>query len=161
MFVADSDNKIRPVNETEKQQQEAENKVQVAEISVGRETREAIEGAEIPSGEVSESEKKAQEGYTGPSATGGVATSVKIKTQQLPSFKVMKKEVENSLKKEMKDLRKKIQHIMDKGGPVEAYQLNGLIAYLRRLQEIISSLAHATGEFVKDLWLKYVKKEIN
>ncbi|MBN1494704.1 hypothetical protein JW911_03140 [Candidatus Peregrinibacteria bacterium] len=160
MIVGDSDNKIRVEKEFEKERQEAEHKEHEAEILVGTETREAIKEAVIPSGEVSEKEKKAQEGYAGPAVSGTAAQGAAIKISTLPSLKVMKKEVERSLKKEMKELRKKIRHIMDKGGPVEAYQLNGLIAYLRRLQEILASLAHATGEFIKDLWLKYVKKEI-
>jgi len=157
--MGDTDNKLRQEKEADKEIREAEHKEHEAEISVGVETREAIEEAEIPSGEVSEKEKKSQEGYTGPQVSGGAVTGIQTTAVQLPSFKVMKKEVEQSLKKEIKELRKKINHIMDKRGSLEAYQLNGLISYLRRLQEIIASLAHATGEFIKDLWLKYVKKE--
>jgi len=161
--MSDSNKKTIPETqglEHEKPEVKTGQEERKAEITVGIETREAIEEAEIPTGEISEEEKRAQEGYAGAKGAGKITTGAKKTVPSLPDIKVMKKEVEKSLKEEMKDLRKKINHVMNKGGTLEAYQLNGLIAQLRRLQEILASLAHATGEFVKELWYKYVKKQI-
>jgi len=159
----DSNKKTTPEThglEHEKPEAKTSQEERKAEITVGIETREAIEEAEIPTGEISEEEKRTQEGYAGGSGAGKAASGAQKAVPSLPGVKVMKKEVEKSLKDEMKDLRKKINNVMNKGGGLDAYQLNGLIAQLRRLQEILASLAHATGEFVKELWYKYVKKQI-
>ena len=162
-MMGDANKKINPEiqgQEHERPEAEREKEKREAEISVGIETREAIEGAEIPSGEISEHEGKAKEGYAGGvSPLSGAAGGAQMKIVKIPEVKVMKKEVERSVIKEMKELQKKIRHVMEKSGNVEAYQLNGLIANLRKLQEILASLVYATGEFIKDLWLKYVKKE--
>jgi hypothetical protein len=159
-MMADTHKKINPdVQGQEHERPEAEREKREAEISVGIETREAIEGAEIPSGEVSEKEGEAKEGYAGTADGKTTPGGALVKKEKIPDVKVMRKEVERSVIQEMKLLQKKIRHVMEKSGTVDAYQLNGLIANLRKLQEILASLVYATGEFIKDLWLKYVKKE--
>jgi len=160
--MADTHKKINPEvqgQEHERPEAEREKEKREAEISVGIETREAIEGTEIPSGEVSEKEGEAKEGYAGTASGKTAAGGALVKKERIPEVNVMRKEVERSVKKEMKELQKKIRHVMEKSGTVDAYQLNGLIANLRKLQEILASLVYATGEFIKNLWLKYVKKE--
>jgi len=155
--MSDPAKKIAPESqEQERLETERERESQGVEISVGKETREAIEGTEIPSGEISEKTGQGKEGYTGVAGGKGVVT-VK-KDERMPEVKIMKKEVEKSVRKEMKILQKRIRQVMEKPGSVEAYQLNGLIANLRKLQEILASLVYATGDFIKDLWFKYVKK---
>ncbi|MFO7667100.1 MAG: DUF1731 domain-containing protein [Desulfobacterales bacterium] len=67
-MMSDPVKKIRTENqgqEVDKPELERTREGQSVEISVGKETREAIEGAEIPSGEISESERKSKEGYDG------------------------------------------------------------------------------------------------
>jgi hypothetical protein len=156
--MSDPTKKIAPESqEQERLETERERENQGVEISVGKETREAIEGTEIPSGEISEKTGQGKEGYTGVAGGKGVVTIKK--DERIPEVKVMKKEVERSVRKEMKILQKRIRQVMEKPGSVEAYQLNGLIANLRKLQEILASLVYATGDFIKDLWFKYVKKE--
>lgn len=145
--------------EQERLKSEQKKEGQAVEISVGKETREAIEEAEIPSGEISEAERKTKEGYTGASTAGVSGKAAAVKPEKLPGINIMKRQVEYSVKKEMKILQKKIRQVMEKSGPIDAYKLNGLIANLRKLQEILASLLYATGDFIKDLWFKFVKKE--
>ena len=57
---------------------------------------------------------------------------------------------------EIKEMKKKIDHVMKKGGAFEAHKLNDLIAQLRHLKELLSSIAHATGKAIKEMWAKYV-----
>ncbi|MCD6109330.1 hypothetical protein J7J83_01045 [bacterium] len=143
----------------EEEQQQAK-EVHEAKTEVGLEAGEIIQSAEVPSGEVSEYEKKNKEGNNG----GGIADQAKtqaglITKPTYPSVKKMSSQVEKELKKEIKDLHKKVKSVMKKKGNLDAAQLNTLMARLRKLKDVLASLAYATADIVRDMWHKYVKSE--
>jgi hypothetical protein len=143
----------------EKPERKEGKEVKEAKISVGIEAGEIIEGAEVPSGEVIETEKKKKEGYTGGAAPVTSVTAAKAHLKPLPPVHKMVAQVEHELKSEIKDLKKKVKSVMKQGGVFEASQLNILIAKLRRLKEVFASLAFATADMIKELWVKYVKEK--
>lgn len=144
----------KPSKEPEKTEAK---EVSEAKISVGLEAGEIIEEAEVISGEVSEKERKGKEGYAGKGSAAGIKAA-KRKMMPPPSVPRMKIEIKHQLKKEIKQLNKKIKKVIKKKGEFEPYQLNNLIKKLRNLKEVFSSLAYATAEMIKDLWVKYVKE---
>lgn len=125
-------------------------------ISVGMEAGEIIESVGIGSGKISEKEKKAQGKYGEKFGTKSSKT-IKRQIKAPPSVPKMKSQVKSQLKKEIRHMNKKIKKVMRKGGDFEPYQLNKLVKKLRNLKEILSSLAYATTEMLRDLWIKYVK----
>ena len=133
-------------------------KTKVAVDLQGIETVEGAETAEISSDKISETEQKAKDQYSG-SGSGTQTQTIQGALRPLPSPEVMRKEVKKALKKEMKDLHKKINRVINKGGNIEAHKLNTLIAKLRSLRELLSKMAHATSEFIKDLWMRFVKEK--
>lgn len=173
MKMADTDNKMGGNPETGKEEiktaetpriSEGETKeVEKTKVSVdlgGLEAVESAEEAEAPSGQISEKESKAKDKYAG--AGGGAQVQTAAATfQPLPATKVMKSQVKHELTKEIKDLHKKIKKVMSRKGYVEAHQLSMLTAQLRKLREILASLAHATADLVKDLWMRFVKEKQN
>ncbi|MFC1655264.1 hypothetical protein ACFL3C_00155 [Patescibacteria group bacterium] len=170
--MADTDNKmgINPesgkegIKTVEKPQvRESDGReVEKAKVSVdlgGLETSEGAEAAEASSDKVSEKESKAKDQYTGAGTGGTQDQSAATILKPLPPTKVMKSQVKHELKREIKDLHKKIKKVMNKKGTVEAHQLNTLMAQLRRLREMLASLAHATADLIKDLWMRFVKEK--
>ncbi|MFC1810828.1 hypothetical protein ACFLZH_04980 [Patescibacteria group bacterium] len=130
--------------------------VKEATISVGIEAGEIIEGAEVTTGEVSEGEKQAKEGYAGGGAgTAAGAAAIKRK-MAVPSIGKMTRQVQKELKKEIKFLNKKVKKIVKER---DANSLNSLVARLRELHKILSKLASATADMIKDLWISYVKEK--
>lgn len=150
--------KERHLTEAEKQR---EKELEKAAAEVGVEAGEVVEAAEaveVPTGEVSEKEKKAKEGYAGGAAAVTAAQITGTAAIPFPSTKVMRAQVVQELKKEIKNLQKKVKRVMNQPpGKFEPHNINTLMARLRRLSETLSNLVHATGDFVKDLWIKYVR----
>lgn len=150
----EKENKVDTLEKRHEEQKPDLKEVHEAKIEVG----EIIEGAEVPSGEVSESEKKTKEGDSGGAATTGSTQAAQIQKQKLPSVKKMGAQVEKELKKEIKDLHKKVKHVMKKSGNLDAVELNTLMARLRHLKETLAELAYATADAIKELWYKYVQR---
>lgn len=150
--------KVETLEKRHEGQKPESKEVHEAKSEVGAEAGEIIEGAEIPSGKISESEKKKKEGDSGGTAGKATTQSTKIEEEKLPSVKRMSSQVENELKKEIKDLHKKIKSVMKKNGAVDAAQLNTLMARLRQLKEVLASIAYATADAIKEMWYKYVQK---
>ncbi len=172
MYMADTDNKMGVNPESGKEQVKTAEKPQVrkmekeevekAKVSVdlgGLETAEGAEAAEISPDKVSEKESKAKDQYAGTGAATTQNQSAAATFQPLPATKIMKSQVQRELKKEIKSLHKKIKKVMNKKGTVEAHQLNILTAQLRKLRELLASLAHATTDLIKDLWMRFVKEK--
>ncbi len=132
--------------------------IKEATISVGIEAGEVIEGAETGTGEISESEKTTKEGYAGGTGTGAGKYVQGVRKLKYPSVDKMSNQVEKELKKEMKSLNKKIKQIIKQR---DANSLNSLVARLRELQRILSKLANATADIIKDFWIAYVKDKNN
>jgi len=155
MLMSDTDK-----NKVEHRESEAEKiqPEQIRENEAGVETTISIEGViegiEESSGEVKEGEKAGREGYTGGKAAKQAAISARL--PKLPSLKQMRAQVEDELKKQIKEMHNKINHVMKKRGNFEADKLNELVARLRHLKDLLSSLARATADAIKELWRKYV-----
>jgi hypothetical protein len=131
--------------------------IKEATISVGIEAGEIIGETEAGSGEISESERTKKEGYAGGGAGAGIYSQGSRKLKY-PSVEKMSHQVEKELNKEMKFLNKKIKRIVKER---DANSLNSLVARLRELQRILSKLANATADIIKDLWISYVKDKNN
>lgn len=144
--------------ETPKQRQEGK-EVKEASISVGLEAGEIIESAEEVSGHVSESEQKRKEGDKGGSLTQGAATAgtKAVKAPFPPTFK-MTHQVKKQLERDIKVLNKKVNQVMKAKGGLDAEKLNKLVEALRELRRILSNLASATAETIRNLWISHVKE---
>jgi hypothetical protein len=144
--------------EAPKQRQEGK-EVKEASISVGLEAGEIIEGAEEVSGHVSESERKSKEGYAGGAKTQGAAATGKSAKPVFPPVFKMTHQVKKQLKKDIKVLNKKVKQVMKQKGNLDAEKLNTLVEALRELKRILSNLASATAETIRNLWITHVKEK--
>ncbi len=82
------------------------------------------------------------------------ASEIKAKLlQNLPSEKRMVKDIENTLSKEMKVLRKRANMAIKLGN---AFEFTNIIAKIREMKNTIANLAHATYEMIRNIWLKIV-----
>lgn len=165
--MADNKHNVRPeaveapkpkTSEAPKQRQEGK-EVKEASVSVGLEAGEIIENAEEVSGHVSEDEQKRKEGDSGGSMTQGSAKSASqtVKAAFPPVFK-MTHQVKKQLKKDIKVLNKKVNQVMRAKGGLDAEKLNKLVEALRDLRQILSNLASATAETIRNLWISHVKE---
>lgn len=139
------------------EQKPDEKEVHEAKTEIGIEAGEIIEGTELSADEVSESEKKKKEGDTG-GAAGTKTQTNQIQEEKFPSVRKMSSQVEKELRKEIRDLHKKVKSVMKRSGNLDAVELNSLMARLRQLKEALAELAYATADAIKDLWYKYVKR---
>lgn len=73
----------------------------------------------------------------------------------LPPQEVMIKQIRQRLRNQEKHLTKRFTKLKKKAN-THAFQLNIVVAQLRKIREFFSLLAHATYEMVKHLWLKIV-----
>jgi ElaB/YqjD/DUF883 family membrane-anchored ribosome-binding protein len=165
--MADSDNikqeniqKVETPKAKEIQQNEATEKKEEVPSELQEIQQELVEQlpeeALEPSGKISEKEKAAKEKYIGGKTQ---ATTTQKKAKFLPPPNIMKKQVKKELKKEIKYLQRKIRKVMHKKGNFQAYEVNILIAKLRKLKEILKTLAYATQEVIKELWIRFVKQK--
>ncbi|MBA4336755.1 hypothetical protein C0416_03200 [bacterium] len=156
-FGVETENKVDTLEPGRVEQKPDTKEVHEAKTSVGIEAGEIIEGSEVSNEEVSESEKRQKESYSGGSTGANTSQLAGTKEPEYPSINKMAAQVENELKKEIKDLQKKISAVMRKGKNLDAAHLNSLVSRLRQLKEALASLAYATVDAIKDLWHRYVK----
>ncbi len=151
-----SEEKLKTAETAETPKRGEGKEVKEATISVGIEAGEIIEGAEVPGGKVSETEGKGKEGYAGGGA-GAVAGKTPAGARKLkyPGVKKMSNQVEKELSMQMKNLNKKIKKVVKEK---DANSLNLLVARLRELKRLLSKLATATSDMIKDMWIVYVKE---
>lgn len=124
------------------------------------EAAETSEGVELSEGKVSEGlgEDKAQAPVGGAkrSYTADEIEAIRAKLlAALPSQAIMVKQIKNTLYAQEKKLTKKMKK-MGKKAHKYAFELNIVVAQLRKIREYFSVLAHATYEVIKTLWLKIV-----
>lgn len=124
------------------------------------EGKDGAEDAEMGSGKVSEGlgEDKAHAAQTGGKAQRSDDEIEAIRAKLLaaiPPQAVMIKQIKNKLLKEERVLTKRMGKLR-KRSHREAWQLTIVVAKLRKIREYFSTLAHATYEMVKHLWLKIV-----
>jgi len=147
---------------SEKPKADAEVKLKTAEVLQTEtvEGAESQEGVEAGLGKVSENatEDKAHApaagGAKGYSADEIEAIRAKL-LAALPPQDVMIKQIRNKLYKQEKVLNKRMKKLQKKSH-IQAFELNIVVAQLRKVSEYFSSLAHATYELIKHLWLKIV-----
>jgi hypothetical protein len=125
------------------------------------------ESAEVQ-GEVSEIMKEQSE-QKGDSFGGKKATKKARATQQMtaaqikakllktaPSQATMIRQVTREIEKEIKYLNKRASKVIRKPGSVNAFELNNIVKKVRELKSLLISLAKATVDAAKTLWLRFV-----
>jgi hypothetical protein len=129
-------------------------------VGPGVEAGEGSEQAEFSEGKVSETageDKKKSSG--GAFKAAQAADEVEIirarLLQNLPTKRVMVREIKRTLQRQEVVLEKQYKKLRRKGHK-EAYRLNGVVAQMRHVREFFSKLADATFEIIKQLWLKIV-----
>lgn len=124
------------------------------------EAAEGQEAVELSEGKISEqtSEDKRYAPYTG-AGRGYSADQIEAIRAKLlaaiPPQEIMVKQIKNKLFKDRRDLAKRMKKVIGKADR-KAFELNIIVAQLRKISEYFSLLAHATYELVKTLWLKIV-----
>lgn len=124
-----------------------------------------VEGAGIETGEVSEvlSENKEQKGDSpnqstakkvDPKARRAQVTAKLLKKAPKPAQ--MRQEIKKEIEAEIKYLRKKALKMVIAPGKVNYYEMNNLIKKIRELKGLLRTLAKATLENIKTLWLRFV-----
>ena len=133
----------------------------------GAKVAETVEGLDVMTGaeKVSEVKEKASEQKPVQKTQTGTKQQAKKTTaeseaaikerllKKLPAPVIMKHQIKHELNKEVSKLKSQARQANRKGA---AYELNKIVARLRELKELISSLAHATYEYIRNLWLKVV-----
>ncbi|MCA9374024.1 MAG: hypothetical protein R3B71_02055 [Candidatus Gracilibacteria bacterium] len=143
----------------EKQAERQQESVEIQEALQGSEVAEFVEGNIAET--VGEDKKKAPTSQGSGTKKVYDDTASTAKTISLPSVDVMRVQVSTRVKKEIAELEKKANKIMRNPSKAEPFQLNILISRIRYLRNILSQLAHATSEGVKNLWQKFIKGASN
>ncbi len=123
---------------------------------------DSSESAEFSDGNVSENTSEDRSQVSQGSIKGGrgddsTATAQAL-VKSLPPLELMRKDISQQIKREIKILEKEAYKIMKNPTHVSYFKLNGIVSKIRELKEILSSLAYGTAENIKNLWLKFVKK---
>lgn len=74
----------------------------------------------------------------------------------LPSEKRMRTEIQAEIKKEIGGLQSRVRNMVYFGSSVNYFELNNMLARIRELTDILSSLAKAAFEMIKSLWFRFV-----
>lgn len=90
--------------------------------------------------------KKSDQG----SANKGLSSSI-------PRVEVMRIQIATRVKKEIIALEREAKKILKSPGKMEPFQLTMVVSKIRRLRELLASLAFATKETLIKLWEQYVK----
>jgi len=99
------------------------------------------------------------------STAGDKAKSARRLTQQeikerllahLPSEKRMKAEIESKISKEIRSLQSKVSKMIYFSINTDYFELNNILAKIHELTDVLASLAKATFEMIKNLWLRFV-----
>lgn len=146
-------------NEVLKKDQDQPKKVEVVDLPIdGKEFAEQVEALEIPLPSEVKEKGKDKKG-------DNVATASKVKKapktkaqllKELPPEPKMRKEVKFALKNEISNLEKQKNRMISNPLNNNFNQLNIIVQKLRELKHIFATLAQATYEMLKNLWLKYV-----
>jgi hypothetical protein len=111
---------------------------------------EEAEGAEGNITELSAEDKR----KIGDAGGGASAAS---KKREMPSIEIMQIQVATQIKKEIRILEKEAAKMIKNPNEFSAFKLNGIIAKIRELKDILASMAFATVDAIKGWWVKFVK----
>lgn len=141
------------------QPQDAQNKL---DLKTGGEVSDFMEGLDVPtpsekvSERLSEDDKKQQGAKTGKKGDEDAGVIFPgIDPLNLPIQKVMVRQIRNELHKEIRELMRQAK-IEEKKGP---YYLAEVLEKIRRLQGVLKSLATATYEVIKNLYISFFEKK--
>lgn len=150
----------------EKSVKEEKDAKEIKEAAVGREAYvEAIGMGETveTTGKVSEVLEKGHEqkiaGGVGAKAKFAVYDPAQIRANLLknvPSEKVMKRQIEREIEKEIKYLHKKATKMLRFSGNMSYFEMSNLMKKIRELKGILMHLVKATLDILKTLWLRFV-----
>jgi hypothetical protein len=120
---------------------------------------EVVEGVEMAESADSNVGEKAGEGKNRSPASGmksaGTTSTTTTQTAE-PTIEVMQIQIATQVKKEIRLLEKEASKIMS-SGQFAPYKLNGIIAKIRELKDILANMAYAAAETIKDWWVRFVK----
>ena len=126
-----------------------------------------VETAEVvaESGEVAERmQEDKKTGPTGQIRTGGgqAATATKpIPVVKIPKIEILRTQVAKAIKREIHHLEKQAKKMAKSPTGFQPFTLNGMVAKIRELKEILAMVTYATFETLKGWWLKFVKEARN
>lgn len=117
--------------------------------------------------EDSESEKsfsEKEDSQKGKQASGGKKSAVRaakttLPAQPIPSLPVMKREVMREIRKKIRKEERKVLLVYVGVHKLNPHRLAELLAKVRQLKDLLSSLLDATKEVLIGLYLKWVRKE--
>lgn len=129
-------------------------------FGVLNESGDSAENGAESMGNVSESSSEGKE-RKGDGATAGSKGDDDVTVQDIrqkiinskPTKKQMLNDIHKHFKKEQKILHKKMMKYADQG---DWHEYTGAMARLRQIRDMISNLAHATYDALKNAWLKVV-----
>ena len=142
----------------EKRQESKEIKEKAGAFKEGlSEVVDMSEVAEVSDDEVSEQTgEDKKRGPQGKIKTGKAAAVKKIFT--IPSVEVMQTQIATRVKKEIAVLTHEAEKLANAGKhDFSPFHLNEVLGKIRRLREILSALAYASAESIKNWWLEFVK----
>jgi hypothetical protein len=116
---------------------------------------EGVEAAEVSEGEVSESAKEGKR--KAPTGAIGATDKAAVASKAMPSIEIMQIQIATQVKNEIKVLEKQAARMLRNPAEFSAFKLNGIVAKIRELKDILAGLAYATVETVKGWWMKFVK----
>lgn len=137
----------------------------VEESKEVRTIREAVgyEEAVETTGRVSEAVRKQAEQKGGGMAAGAAQAQVidpaKIREnllKNLPNERVMRRQIESEIKKEIKYLHKKAVKLMAIPNSMSFFEMANLMKKIRELKGILVKLVKSSLENLKTLWLRFV-----
>lgn len=163
-------NKAREKSSLESQEKrfsrKSETSKEVQQAAIGKEAyREAVELGESveTTGKVSEVAKAGSEQKGGGAVVTAKATTAidpdKIKARLLrdiPSEKIMKKQIEREIKKEIEYLHKKAIKLMAVPSGMSFFEMTNLMRKIRELKSLLVALVKASLDSVKTFWLRFV-----
>ncbi len=96
-------------------------------------------------------------------STGGVAqTAVSVAEikanllKNIPNERVMRRQIESEIKKEVKYLQRKAMKMISAPGSMSFFEMSNLVKKIRELRSILASLVKASLDSLKTLWLRFV-----
>jgi len=121
---------------------------------------EVVEGSEVVEFATGEVAEKSGEGKNRAPAGGGKASTnqaIQVKSSAPPTIEIMRIQVSTQVKNEIRLLEKEASKLLNSPGNFNPFKLNGIVAKIRELKDILASMAYATAETIKGWWMKYVK----
>ena len=117
---------------------------------------EGAESSEFVEGDVSE---KTREGKKKAPVTG-IKGSSAVRAEDIaapPTIEIMRIQISTQVKNEIRLLEKEAAKLLSGRAKFNPSKLNGVVAKIRELKDILANLAYVTSETLKGLWNKYVK----